>query len=193
MNKLTKEKRNQLILIVLATVGVIAALWFLAIAAQQAKISEINRKIEDTTKDIDKMQQVKKASGKIAAQLAECQSRLARIEGTMPSGDWYQWVNSTIRQFNVPKYGVDVPVIGPPVGSTMNMIPNFPYNQLSVTLSGTAYYDDLGLFLADFENRFPCMRIENLNLEPGGGSTAEDREKLNFRMEVVSLTRTDSQ
>jgi hypothetical protein len=193
MNKLSKEKRNQLILIGFATVGVIAALWFLVIDAQRTKIQEINGKIAEAAKDIEKMQQVKRASGKIADQLAECQARLARIESTMPSGDWYQWVNSTIRQFNVPKYGVDLPVIGPPVASTMTMIPDFPYNQLSVSLNGTAYYDDLGTFLADFENHFPCMRIQNLSLEPGGGASPDDREKLTFRMEMVSLTKINSQ
>ncbi len=193
MNKLSKEKRNQLVLISLATVGVIAALWFLVINAQRARISEINGKIADTAKDIEKMQQVKKAAGKVAAQLAECESRLARIESTMPSGDWYQWVNSTFRQFNAPKYGVDIPVIGAPVASAVDMIPDFPYNQLTVSLNGTAYYDDLGQFLADFENRFPCMRLQNLNLEPGGGATADDREKLSFHMDMVSLTRINSQ
>jgi Tfp pilus assembly protein PilO len=192
MNKLSKEKRNQLILILFATVGVIAALWFLVISAQQAKIREINGKIADNAKDIEKMQQVKKASGKIAVELEECQARLAQIESTMPSGDWYQWANSTVRQFNVPKYGVDIPVIGAPVASAVDMIPNFPYNQLTVSLNGSAFYDDLGQFIADFENHFPCMRIQNLSLEPGAGASADDREKLTFHMEMISLTKINS-
>jgi hypothetical protein len=193
MNKLSKEKRNQLIMIALGTAGVIAALWFLVIGAQRDKISDINGKIAGTTAQIEKMQQVRKAADKIASQLTECQARLVQAEAAMPSGDWYLWINNTLRKFNVPSYRVDIPVIGAPVASTMNLLPNFPYNQLSVLVNGTAYYDDLGKFLADFENRFPCMRIQNLNLEPGYGPNADDREKLTFHMEIISLTRVNSQ
>ena len=33
-------------------------------------------------------------------------------------------------------------------------------------LRGTAYFQDLGAFLADFENEFPYLRVQNLELEP---------------------------
>jgi hypothetical protein len=193
MNKLSKEKRNQLIMIALGTVGVIAALWFLVIGAQRDKIHEINGKITGTTAQIEKMQQVSKAAAKIADQLVKSQSRLAEIESTMPSGDWYLWVNTTLRKFNVSTYAVDIPVIGAPVASTVTLLPDFPYNQLNVAVNGTAYYDDLGRFLADFENRYPCMAIQNLSLEPGYGPNADDREKLTFHMEIISLTKVNSQ
>ena len=193
MNKLSKDKRNQLVMIVLGSVGVIAALWFLVISAQRDKIHEISGKIAGTKAQIEKMQQVKKAAGKIEEEKTECQARLAQIESTMPSGDWYLWVNTTLRQFNNPGYHVDIPVIGAPVASTMNLLPGFPYNQLDIAVNGTAYYDDLGKFLADFENHFPCMRIENLSLEPGNGANPEDREKLSFHMEIISLTKVNPQ
>lgn len=193
MNKLSKEKRNQLIMIGAGLVGVIAALWFLVIGAQRAKIHEIDGKISGTTAQIAKMEQVKKAASTIEAQLKDCQVRLAQVESTMPSGDWYLWVNTTLRKFNVPTYHVDIPGIGAPVAGAMTLLPAFPYNQLTVAVNGTAYYDDLGKFLADFENQFPCMRIENLDLAPGYGPNSEDREKLTFHMEIISLTKVNSQ
>lgn len=193
MNKLSKDKRNQLIMIVLGTAGVIAALWFVIISAQRQKIHDINAKIASTTAQIDKMQQVKKAASKIEEQKKVCEARLGDIEGTMPSGDWYLWVNTTLRKFNVPSYHVDIPVIGAPVASTVSLLPGFPYNQLSVAVNGTAYYDDFGRFVADFENQFPCMMIENLSLEPGYGPNPDDREKLTFHMDIVSLTKINSQ
>jgi hypothetical protein len=193
MKKLSTEKRNQLIMIAVGTLGVIAALWFLVIGAQRQKINEIDGKIAGTTAQIKKMEQVKKAAATIETQLEECQTRLAKIESTLPSGDWYLWVNTTLRKFNAPSYHVDIPVINAPVASAMNLLPAFPYNQLSVAVNGTAYYDDLGKFLSDFENQFPCMRIQNLSLEPGVGANPDDREKLTFRMEIVSLTKANSQ
>jgi len=203
MNKLSKEKRNQLIMIGLGTIGIIAALWFLVIGAQRDKIREIDGKIAGTTAQIDKMQQTRKAAGKIEAELKEDPAaalqlalppaQAAEVESTMPSGDWYLWVNTTLRKFNTPGYHVEMPVIGAPVSGSVTLLPAFPYNQLSVSVNGTAYYDDLGKFLADFENRFPCMRIQNLNLEPGYGPNADDREKLTFHMDIISLTRANPQ
>ena len=117
MNKLSKEKKNQLVMIVLGTAGVIAALWFLVIGAQRDKIHQIDGKIAGAKAQIEKMQQIKKAAGKIEEEKTECEARLAQIESTLPSGDWYLWVNTTLRQFNNPGYHVDIPVIGAPVAS----------------------------------------------------------------------------
>ena len=74
-----------------------------------------------------------------------------------------------------------------PSTGEMPMIPSFPYKQASVQVQGSAYYYDLGKFLADFENHFPYMRLQNLVLEPGGGG--EDREKLSFHMDIITLVK----
>ena len=68
----------------------------------------------------------------------------------------------------------------------VDLMPHFPYKQLKVTVGGTAYYHDLGKFIADFENTYPHARIANLTLEPVGG-TADSGEKLAFRMDIIAL------
>ena len=68
----------------------------------------------------------------------------------------------------------------------VDLLPHFPYKQLKVTVGGTAYYHDLGKFIADFENAFPHMRFANLTLEPVGG-TGDNSEKLTFRMDIIAL------
>jgi hypothetical protein len=83
-----------------------------------------------------------------------------------------------------------MPAIGIPVIGEMNMLPAFPYHQATSTVTGSAYYFDFGRFVADFENQFPYMRIQNLNLEPSGA--ADDPEKLSFRMEIVTLIKSGS-
>ena len=70
------------------------------------------------------------------------------------------------------------------------MLPEFPYSQAIVTVSGSAYYYEFGKFLADLENHFPYMRVQNLNLEPGFGSNRGRKEKLSFRMEIVTPRQT---
>jgi len=193
MNKLGKDKRNQLILIGMGTVGVIAGLWFLLLAPQMEKIKTLNGKIATTKKEIDKRKIAAKESGKVEAKLAECRAKLCQIEQSMmPAGPTYAWVNSRLRQFNTPSYKVDMQVPGSPQPGPVAMIPGFPYDQLTVGVGGTAYYYDFGKFIADFENKFPCMRIQDLTLDPGGGGTGDDREKLAFRMDIIILTKNEA-
>ena len=189
MNKLNKDKRNQLILIGLATVGAVAGLWFLLISAQMDSIKAANVKIADTDKEIQKRKTAKNEAPKVQAELTNCEERLGEIENTMPSGPPYAWVNSMLHRFNIPAYKVDMQVPGTPQFGEMTMIPDFPYHQLDVSVSGAAFYYDLGKFIADFENRFPSMRIQNLSLEP---ATADEREKLAFHMDIIILTKNDA-
>jgi hypothetical protein len=192
MNKLSKEKKVHLALVGIVTVGVIAGLWLGLLSLQKNKLREISSKIADTQQQIKKVQGVVVEGGQIEAALNEATTNLNAIEATMPSGDLYSWMVSTLRQFNAPGYHVDLPQIGVPSVGEVRMFPSFPYHQATVIVGGTAYFYEFGKFLADFENKFPYMRVQNLNLEPGGGANPDEREKLSFRMEIVALVKTNS-
>lgn len=190
--KLPKEKKSHLILVALLTAGAIAGIWFGLVSTRQDRIAEIAKKIQDTRDQIQKMQQVVKDAAKVELALQEASRKLGEIENSIPSssGDLYSWVVNALKQFNSPNYHVDMPQFGIPAVSEMHMLPDFPYSQATVPVSGTAYYWDFGKFLADFENKFPYMRVQNVNLVPGGGLTPNDRERLIFQMEFITLVRT---
>ena len=107
----------------------------------------------------------------------------------MVSGDPYSWVINTIREFKG-AYKVEIPQFSPiSPQSDVNLLAKFPYKQVTLTLSGAAYYHDLGKFLADFENQFPHIRLVNLDItlnpNPGGG----DIERLVFKVDMVTLVK----
>jgi hypothetical protein len=192
MNKLSKEKKLHLMLVGLATAGVIAGLWMGLLSLQKKKLSEISSKISGTEQEIKKVEKVRVEASQIDAELNGAATNLNAIEATMPSGDLYSWMVSTLRQFNAPSYHVDLPQISVPNIGEVHMFPSFPYHQATVSVGGTAYFYEFGKFLSDFENRFPYMRVQNLNLEPAVGANPDEREKLAFRMEIVALVRTNS-
>jgi hypothetical protein len=138
------------------------------------------------------VQKVVVDAAQVESTLSEAATNLSAIEATMPAGDLYSWMVSTLRQFNAPGYHVDLPQIGVPTVGEVRMFADFPYHQATVSVGGTAYYYEFGKFLADFENRFPYMRVQNLNLEPAAGANPDEREKLAFRMEIVALVKTNS-
>lgn len=192
MNKLSNEKRNHLILVAMGTTVVIAGLWFGLITLQQDKIKQIARKTKATQEQIDKVQKVVGEAAQVEVALKLSKTRLGQIESSMASGDLYSWIVTAIKQFNGPGYKVDMPQFGTPTVHSVVMLFGFPYQQASMTVAGTAYFDDFGKFLAEFENRFPYMRVQDLSLEPVGsspGATAEERERLSFHMEIVALIK----
>lgn len=188
--KISKEKRNQLILVGLVTVGVLAGLWFGLIRAQQLKLEQLSERKQAADRKLKLVRETIENAGQIEASLQECSAKLAKVEEGMASGDVYAWAINTLRQFKM-GYRVEIPqfsqIDGP---KDVNLIPNFPYKQATMTIGGTAAFHDFGTFLADFENKFPHCRVLNLNLEPA--SSATDREKLSFRMDIVALVKPGS-
>lgn len=189
MNKIPKEKQVHLLIVTMGTVVVMAALWFGLINMQQAKITQISRQSGQLQQEIAKMQKVVVEAGQVKTELEDATNRLSAIEAAMPSGDLFSWTVSSLKQFNTPSYKVDMPQIGAPGVSEVKALPNFPYQQATVVVTGTAYYYDFGKFLADLENRFPYLRVENLSLSPGIGTSPDEHEKLSFRMEIVNLIK----
>lgn len=190
MNKLSKEKRQQLVLVALLTTAVLGALGWGVIRSQQLRL---RRLASSTTAAEHKLQGVKQTianADRIESELAEAGKRLAGIEEDgMASGDLYAWAIGTIRQFKL-GYKVEIPqysqIDGP---KDVSMLPQFPYKQLTLTIVGTAHFYDFGRFIADFENRFPYVRVQNLVLEPVSSDSIVEREKLTFRMEISALVR----
>ena len=66
----------------------------------------------------------------------------------------------------------------------------FRFKQVRFTVTGTAYYHDLGRFIADFENAFPHIRVVNLQLQPADVTGSD--EKLSFRMDILALVQPTS-
>jgi Tfp pilus assembly protein PilO len=189
MKNLSKEKRSQLVLVVLATAGVLAGLYLGLISSQQDSLRAL---AENRIAAEHKLQQVKQTiemAEAIEGQVEQAGKRLAQVEAGMATGDLYSWAINTIRQFKLP-YKVEIPqfsqIDGP---KEVNMLPAFPYKQVNMTISGTALFYDFGKFVADFENQFPYLRVLNLTLEPVSASVASERERLSFKMEVAALVK----
>jgi len=190
MKSLSKEKRDQLILVILLTSCVVAGLWFGLIRFQQSRLEQLALSTKTAEQRLEQVRQAIETADLVEVKLGEAGKRLSVIESTMATGDLYAWTINTLRTFKV-GYKVEIPqfsqIDGP---KDMNMIAGFPYKQANMTISGTALYSDLGKFVADFENQFPFMRVLNLSLEPVPAINGSEKERLTFRMEIATLVKT---
>lgn len=187
MNRLTKEKRDQLILVTIVALAAVAGLWFSLIRSQQEDLRTLAARRKEDLDKLSQIEETKKNSERAKTELVSVGGRLALAERDMPSGDLYLSMVNTIRKFKG-NYDVTISQFNPS-GAEMpvNIFPKFPYRQVTVSISGIAHYHDFGRFVADFENSFPTSRILNLDLSPSSTTSSEDKEKLSFQMDVVSL------
>jgi hypothetical protein len=169
------------------TLILIAGIAFGLLRPQYLKIDDIKKKIGETQTRADNYKTMIAQSSGAAAELADLTTNLTRQERDMATGDIYAWTIDMVRHYKA-NYKVDVPEIGQPNVSEMDLLPAFPYKQLQFTLHGTGYYHDIGRFIADFENKHPHMRVVNIDLEQMG----TDTEKLSFRMEIIALVNPAS-
>lgn len=190
--KLPKEKRNRLILVVLAALVVVAGLYYGLILRQNQNLVRLaERKAAADTRLKTVLDALKRAD-RIKAEMDEARSTLAGREGDVASGDLYAWVINSLRQFKAP-YKVEIPQfsqLGEP--ADVSMIPNFPYKQATLTVAGTGHFHDLGRFITDFENQFPHVRLTNLSLDANAPSTTVEPETLSFKMDIVTLVKANA-
>jgi Tfp pilus assembly protein PilO len=187
MNKLSKEKKNQLVLVAIVVVAIVAGLWFSLIRSQQESLRALAAQKTEDQEKLATIADTIKNSEKAKAELFTVSNQLVYAERDMPYGDLYLSLVNTIRKFKT-NYDVQISQFNPSGSDTpVNLLPRFPYRQVTVSISGVAHYHDLGKFVADFENEFPTSRILNLDISPASVTAVDDKEKLSFKMDIVSL------
>ncbi len=182
-----KQKRNQFLLTVAGTVVVVTVMGFGLVRPQYAKLSNIKKETADTQSHLKSTESLIHLSNASSNELSDVTADLSDTEVDMATGDIYAWSVDNIRHFKS-SYKVDVPEIGQPSVSEVDLFLTFPYKQLRFSIHGNGYYHDIGKFIADLEDKFPRMRVVNLQMSPVGGDT----EKLSFSMDIVALVKSSS-
>ncbi len=202
MKNLPKEKRDRIILTVLGGVAVIAGLYYGLIGPQAKSLTDAGRKKVEQHDRIASAERLIGSVSQVEKNLEQATGNLRLIEETMASGDMYSWVIQTVTGFkggSPDGYKLEIPQFSREVATEVGMFSKFPYKAVAFHLRGTARYHDFGRFVADFENAFPYMRIQNIDLEPATASAAsagagangptDATEKLAFKLEVVALVK----
>jgi hypothetical protein len=180
-------RRNSIVLLLaLAIAG--GAVWFLLIDGSRATLkkrqqarSEMQAKLDTSRKQMNSAIRTKEA-------FAANQQQIEDIEDKMPVGDPYRWLVKAFAEFPGASR-VAIANIEAPHVSESTIYPKVPYRAANFTISGTGFYENFGLFLAELENEFPHMRVRRLELSPAypGTADSDEAEKLNFQVELLVL------
>jgi len=195
MARLSKEKRDRLILVIILASAITLGLWYGIISTRKQKLEATKASTRAAFERLEKAKNLLKQSDKAESQLADALNKLTEVEESMASGDYYTWAILLLEQARA---GHDVKIIEVtrPVKGDVGVLAQFPYAAALFTVRGAGFYHDFGKFLADFENSFPYFRVQNLTLAPGsdgvvGPDTSAAHEILAFRMDIVALIKPD--
>ena len=195
MSKLSKDKRDKIILVGIITAAVSAAIWLLVIKSQNETLKSVRAEVVKSRDQLKRGQTTLTTQAQINAGFESAAQKLKQREGTMAApNDMYSWLIQTLNSFRL-GYKVEIPQFGRELPSEVGTFPKFPYRAAVFNVRGSAYYHDFGKFLADFENAFPYIRVQNVDLDSGGDSSGsrDAGEKLSFKMELLTLVRPIAQ
>src|SRR5262249_13073659 len=159
-------------------------LWFGLINTQQQRIRQLDVIKAGVAGELAKIEQAGKNADRLEAELEQATKELTRVEDEMASGDLYAWMLKTVGLLKL-QHKIEIPPLSPPEPKDVNLLPKFPYKQANYGIGGTAYFHDLGKFVADVENQYPYFRLVNLDISPEAAMASGDketRERLSFRM-----------
>ncbi len=194
MSKLSKDKRDKIILVGIVTAAVSAAIWLLVIKSQSQTLKDARAEAIKSRDQLKRGQTTLTTQAQVDQDFESSSQKLKQRESGMAApNDMYSWLIQTLNNFRL-GYRVDIPQFGRELPSEVGIFPKFPCRAALFNVRGSAHYHDLGKFMADFENAFPYIRVQNIELDPSSeGSDNESREKLTFKMELLTLVRPIAQ
>jgi len=188
MSNLPKAKRDHLILVAIATIGVVAALLLFVGESQRAELKRTHLKTESTRNKLSVADKLSRAEPQIQERLQKVSAELAARETALaPEHDTYSWFLQNLAQFLSLHRGAGVTAAGisqPEIGEA-TLIPKFVYKTATFHVKANGFFHDLGRFVADLETEFPYARVQNIEMQRGG--SGGDHEKLAATFDVVML------
>jgi Tfp pilus assembly protein PilO len=182
MSKMSREKKSQIILIVMMAVTVCFGLYFGIIQIQGDRINAMNRRRDEMVEKLTKAERALKNKKALETELAARRAELDTIERTMASGDLYSWIIGTMNR-RATRFDLNIPTYGRETIGEIGIVPEFPYKAATFLLRGTGTFENLGRFVADLENDRPFFRVQNLDVSPApAGSGGEYLVQFSFEL-----------
>ena len=168
MNKMSKEKRDKLILTWLCIIGVLGTLYTFVWGAQTDKLTEYGNGSKKADDLLYRAQRLIDNSPIIERNLATNRLVLQQMHSAMAApGSEYE---TFIRIMKAVELKLDSAIVARLATRTEvvreGLLPNFPYPEVSISFVPSAHFHELGQFIAELENSYPFMRVGSVRMNP---------------------------
>jgi hypothetical protein len=173
MGALPAIKRDRLILLGIGVVAMGVLLWLGLIRPLEGQVDAHSREMQDLAGQIQQSRQILRLADSVMGRLTIASNELRNLELSMAQGDIYRWIINSLLTFQS-AHEIDFSTFDQPVVGPWLLPPQAPYSLATFTVSGLATYREFGRFLADFENQFPQLQWQSLELERAPESKGDE-------------------
>ena len=152
MARLSKEKRDRLILVTIVTIAISLGLWYGIITTRKERLTETKAAIRAAIDNLEKARNLVKQTGKAEDQVAVAVSKLKAVEDSMASGDYYTWAIQLLLDKVRDRHQIRIIETTRPVKGEVGLLAQFPYQAAIFTVRGAGHYQYFWKFIADYEN-----------------------------------------
>jgi len=191
VDKSPVHKRRSLIALGVGAVALIGALVWLVVIPLRAKVKIEARRLVEVQDKVQKARRTIKSAEQVGADLREASRRLEGLEQGIAQGDCYRWLVNALLAFQGP-FNIEIAQVEQPVLlAEVPLPPRVPYKAATCVVTGTGTYHAFGFFLAEFENRYPLIRLQSLELAPAPYVETDPRApgKLTFTLRLLVLVK----
>ena len=200
MIKITKMQRDQLLIVGVAAVAVMASLWWFVVRAQHAELSVTNASCDKLRARLSDEYTLVHQAEQVGLDLTNCLEMLHQREaGFAPEHEPYSWLRGVMDRFYLPSNGAhpyrtvsNIDFKQPEITDKGSVIAGFPYKWAKFHITGEGRYHDFGKFIADFENAFPYFRIQDLDISIPGVRMQPDMLAYSFDIVAPQVTATET-
>ena len=181
LRKLPKAKLQQLILVGMLTAIGVSALIVFWISKEVESLSMDGERIVKLTRQVEELKTKAKQDTRNQPLLERMRAFVTPLRETMITGDAYMWTVRAIRLQEEKHPEVPVQSIGMGSRGAHPRHPGYEVCAVPIEVEGT--YDQIGVFLRDFENSFPTAEVRSLNL----GSVTVEGPRRHAAVQLVFL------
>ncbi len=184
------DRRNRLLLVVLMTLLGLVVVYYGVISPLNYQLRQEATRLEDEQRKLGMLKNQLGQMERFMAEAAKQKELLEDWKNRVPKGVLVRWFLD--RALPLAKAdGIFSPDVKTPSILTAGEKQDLGYSRVSVGVVGLGRYDQVGKFVADFENEFPFSEVSSLRLEVssvGAGVYSEvDISVLGLSMTVESL------
>ena len=196
MNKISKDKRDRLVLVGVLTAMIMGMLWAFVISPQRDNLVAMEGKTAKLHELLKSADATAKSGPSVETNLASRLNALRQRESEMappPEGDPYAWMLGIIKEFSQGRL-LDCRLDKPEYEHS-ELLPVSNYQFAIFHFKGVGFYSAIGKFIADFENTYRLFEIRGVNIGPAPATTSRptplpgDEELLMVEFTIVTPLR----
>lgn len=199
MSRLSKEKRDKLILTMIGVAGALGVLYTFVLGSQQDQLAAYQLQILSVKAKVSKAESLVKSEQAVARNLDQSQQALAlRTRDMAVQAQAHYWFLKLLDEQRK-KQALNssfIADITKPEFIEVGLLPKFPFRAASFGVRLNGHFNEIGRFIADLENSYPYFRVQLVRMGPTGNTTAisstrasDEAEKLMVEMRVITLLK----